>query len=166
MIHMIKVIRNFFIKWYINCENQKQSLQPLLTTGDVNNLISDYGDKEIKEIPQNQRKWVREEVVLLVSEYFRTRDLDPTEKDKSIEFVSEVLRKRAVANGETISEMFRNINGISMQFACIIGLDPVQMERGQKGLSKYSRLQKEIVNEYLQNPEKIEIEAAEILRKY
>ena len=44
--------------------------------------------------PKSQRNWVREEVCLLVAEYFRTKGLSSAEKEKSQEFVSKVLRSR------------------------------------------------------------------------
>ncbi len=155
------------LSWYISCDCKKQELRPCFAIGVPDNNFSNNNDvKAIKVIPQNQRKWVREEVVLLVAEYFRTRDMSPIEKAESIDLVSRVLRKRAVTNGETISAMFRNSNGIKMQFGCIRSMDPQEIEMGHKGLSGASFLQKEIVNEYFANSDKIKMEAAEVFRKY
>ena len=110
--------------------------------------------------PQNQRGWVREEMVVLVAEYFRTRDLSSQEKRQSIQMISKVLRNRALANGEKISDTFRNINGIQMQTACIMKYDPqVMREKETAGLSGGSKLMVQIVKEYIADAEKIKAEA-------
>ena len=41
-----------------------------------------------------QRRWVREEVVILVTEYFRTKNLSTKEVNESYYQISEFLRKR------------------------------------------------------------------------
>ena len=123
------------------------------------------GDKGNK--PQNQRKWVREEMVLLVTEYFRTKNLSNKEKQESIQMISRVLRQRAINNGEQISETFRNINGIQMQTACIMKYDPEVMRTTENaGLSGGSRLMFDVVKEYIRNPDKVKAEAYECIASY
>lgn len=118
---------------------------------------------ETKDYSQAQRKWVREEVCLLVSEYFRTKTLSSEDKQKSYEFVSKILRNREmVLTGAQISETFRNIDGITMQSARIKCLDPDTPHSGMEG----TKLQKEIVSEYLCHPEVIKAEAYDVIRKY
>lgn len=122
------------------------------------------GDFERK--PQSQRKWVREEMVLLVAEYFRTKNLSNQEKKESIQMISRVLRQRAINNGERISETFRNINGIQMQTACIMKYDPELMRTTENaGLSGGSRLMVDIVKEYIKDPDKIKAEAYDTVTK-
>lgn len=116
-------------------------------------------------IPQNQSKWEREEVVLLVVEYFRTRYLPGEERMRSIELISKVLRKRAEIQRKDISPIYRNINGIKMQFACIQSLDQEKIELGHVGLNA-STLQRQITEEYLKDPEKIQAEAYLVLNRY
>ena len=86
---------------------------------------------ESMDRPTSQRNWVREEVCLLVAEYFRTKGLSSAEKEKSQEFVSKVLRSREkkITNAE-ISDTFRNTNGIKMQFHAIRGIDPDTPHKG------------------------------------
>lgn len=68
-----------------------------------------------KDLPTAQRAWVREEVCLLVLEYFRTKALSKKEKEKSHEFVSKILRNRELLiTGAPISDTFRNIAGLTM----------------------------------------------------
>lgn len=124
-------------------------------------------DEVKRSKPQKQRPWVREEMVLLVAEYFRTRNLSPKEKRESIEMISKVLRRRAINNGEKISDTFRNINGIQMQTACIMKYDPeVMRSKDNAGLSGGSKLMVETVKEYIENSDKIKSEAYTIVMTY
>ena len=96
----------------------------------VNDNNSTYLRDANRDKPQKQRDWVREEMVVLVSEYFRTKDLSVEESKNSIDMISRILRKRAEKNGEKISDMFRNINGIQMQTSCIMKYDPDMKKKG------------------------------------
>lgn len=110
-----------------------------------------------------QRKWVREEVVILVTEYFRTKYYSSEEIKENYHRISEFLRKRErIITGNEISEIFRNYDGIYMQSGRIRCLDPDTQYSGMKG----TILQKEIVQEYLINPQKLINEAEEIYAKY
>lgn len=111
----------------------------------------------------NQRKWVREEVVILVVEYFRTKNLSKDAISANHYKISDFLRKREEINtGKPVSDIFRDYAGIHMQSARIQSLDPDTKHSGMQG----TKLQKEIVQEYLADPRKIEEEAEEIYKKY
>ena len=118
---------------------------------------------ESMDRPTSQRNWVREEVCLLVAEYFRTKGLSSAEKEKSQEFVSKVLRSREkkITNAE-ISDTFRNTNGIKMQFNAIRGIDPDTPHKGTAS----TMLQKRVFQEYLDNPATIKAEAYDVILKY
>ena len=118
---------------------------------------------ESMDRPTSQRKWVREEVCLLVAEYFRTKGLSVAEIEKSQAFISKVLRSREkkMTNAE-ISDTFRNANGIKMQFHAIRGIDP---DTPYKGTTS-TMLQKEVFQEYLENPAIIKAEAYDVILKY
>lgn len=111
------------------------------------------------ESPRSQKEWSREEMVLLVVEYFRTRPLNSELNEKSAKMVSELLRRKAEAAGCLIGNTYRNINGIKQQMACVAHYDPEEIKKGHVGLSNGSKLLKEVTDEYLQNPEKIIAEA-------
>lgn len=109
------------------------------------------------------RKWNREEVVILVTEYFRTKNLPSDERNKNQERISDFLRKReATITGTEPSEVFRDYAGIHMQSERIRCLDPETPYSGMQG----TKLQKEIVQEYLQNPQALQEEAKRIYQKY
>lgn len=110
-----------------------------------------------------QRKWEREEVVVLVAEYFRTKQMLPEIIDENYHRISSILRIREMKiTGEPVSDIFRNYSGIRMQSGRIRCLDPDTEYDGMTG----TKLQKEIVEEYLENPEKIVMEAASVISRY
>lgn len=116
--------------------------------------------EEAKKIPE---KWDREEVVILVTEYFRTKAMSSEDIADAQSRVSSFLRKRQeMLTGEEVDDVFRNLAGIYMQSNRIRCLDPETKYSGMQG----TKLQKEVVQEYLSNPEKIKAEAAEIVEKY
>lgn len=88
-------------------------------------------DKKIEKM--RQPRWERDEVVLLVSEYFRTKD-SVVERERSIEIVSKILRNRAIKKGISINQKYRNIAGITMKFGNIQALDQKAIEEGHKVL--------------------------------
>lgn len=110
--------------------------------------------------------WDREEVVLLVSEYFRTRNMSKSDVESSIEFVSKTLRRRAKMKGIEVCAKYRNITGIQMKFANVQSLDKDKQKQGCSGLKNVSTLEKIIVNEYYASPEKINQEAYYVIMKY
>lgn len=110
-----------------------------------------------------QRKWVREEVIILVTEYFRTKDLSMESINESYYQISRFLRRREeILTGKTVSDVFRDYAGIRMQSGRIKCLDPETKYSGMKG----TKLQEEIVREYLANPQALISEAEQIYKKY
>lgn len=110
-----------------------------------------------------QRKWVREEVVILVVEYFRTKHLSAEDISEPHQKISDFLRKREeILTGAPVSDVFRNYAGIHMQSGRIRCLDSDTPYSGMQG----TKLQKEIVQEYLENPQKMMEEADDIYAKY
>ena len=110
-----------------------------------------------------QRRWAREEVVILVVEYFRTKNSPKEEIEKNHQRISDFLRKREeILTGKPVSKTYRNYAGIHMQSGRIKCLDPDTSYSGMKG----TKLQKEVVEEYLNNPEDIISEAERIYKNY
>lgn len=72
-----------------------------------------------------ERKWDREEVVILGVEYFRTKNLSSDEIFQTHQKISDFLRRRKeILTGVPISDIFRNFAGIHMQSGRIRCLDP------------------------------------------
>lgn len=112
---------------------------------------------------RKQKKWVREEIVILVTEYFRTKNLTSEEISETHKMISDFLRKREeLLTGEPVSEIFRDYAGIRMQSGRIRCLDPETHYSGMQS----TKLQREIVQEYLQNPQMLKREAQQIFERY
>lgn len=112
---------------------------------------------------KQQRKWVREEVVILVTEYFRTKNWSSEEISEMHQTISNFLRKREeILTGGPVSENFRDYAGIRMQSGRIRCLDPETQYLGMQG----TKLQKLLVQEYLADPQKLIAEAEQIYAKY
>ncbi len=110
-----------------------------------------------------ERKWDREEVVILVTEYFRTKNLSSDEINKTHQKISDFLRQREeILTGAPVSDIFRNYAGIHMQSGRIHCLDPETHYSGMQG----TKIQKEIVQEYLNDPKAVTTEADRIYEKY
>lgn len=110
-----------------------------------------------------ERKWDREEVVVLVVEYFRTKKLSSDEISETHQEISDFLRRREeILMRVPVSDIFRNYAGIHMQSGRIRCLDPDTHYSGMQG----TKLQKEIVQEYLTDPKTLIAEADRIYDKY
>ena len=146
----------------------------------VNNLLSEFAklsiddkkacaaviNNEIDQIEQKkiaQRKWDREEVVLLVVNYFQTKGMPAEIINESRRKLSNFLKFREFClTKQRIPEIFRNEAGIRMQSDAIKGLDPDTPQRGTTA----TKLQAEIVQEFLSNPKAIIKEAETIYHRY
>lgn len=81
-----------------------------------------------------QRKWDREEVIILVTEYYKNRNLSAEKIDESYHRISKFLRQREeLCTGKSVSDMFRNYAGIRMQSARIRCLDSESNLHGMQG---------------------------------
>lgn len=117
----------------------------------------------MREISQTQKKWDREEVVLLVVTYFRTKNQSAESIQNGQQMVSSVLRKRyrAIYEKEP-DELFRNLNGIIMQSGRVRCLDPDTPYSGMKP----TKLQKEVFAEFSRCPAQLIAEAYDLVTKY
>lgn len=107
--------------------------------------------------------WDREEVVLLVVEYYRTKGLSHDEIAAGQRLVSKILRNRyKKLHGEEPTELFRNTNGIALQTSRIRCLDPETPYNGMKP----TLLQRAVFSEYQSMPNKLISEAYGIVAKY
>ena len=125
------------------------------------NRIKLYNNEKMKN--SNLEKWDEEEVIILVSTYFRTKNLNTSQIKSAQEKISILLRKRyKIINGELPPAKFRNFSGIHMQSQRIKCLDPDTSLSGMQG----TKLQKKVVDDFLDNPEEIYKKAKKIYEKY
>lgn len=112
--------------------------------------------------PQNQPGWEHEEMALLVVEYFYYKN-SPSGIKKSNQFISDLLRKRGAKLGINVGEKYRNLHGIESQRINLSHFDP---ESNIPPTGHESKWMKDIMEEYLANPEVIRREAYEMIKKY
>lgn len=87
-----------------------------------------------------QRRWEREEVIILVVGYFSTKYLSAEEITASHWTISNFLRKREeMITGEMVSDIFRDFAGIHMQSGRIRGSDGGQYSKWRPGRSHERR---------------------------
>ena len=118
------------------------------------------------KIPSKRSKlkeWEREEVVILVTDYFRTKNMPLFEIVNSQEQISKFLQiRKEIITGSSIDSAFRNVASICKQYSKIRCIDPDTKYSKMQG----TKLQREVVKEYIENPAKLKKEAVEIFKRY
>jgi len=89
-----------------------------------------------------RKNWDKYEVAMLIDTYLHTKDLPSSEKKQAYALLSQKLREIAQKSEFEIDDTFRNINGIIMR------ISNIQYLFTGKGLSSYSKLDKEMFNLY------------------
>ena len=81
----------------------------------------------------------------------------------SQEQISKFLQiRKEIITGSSIDSAFRNVASICKQYSKIRCIDPDTKYSKMQG----TKLQREVMKEYLDNPDKLNEEAAEIFKKY
>ena len=93
--------------------------------------------------------WNKYETAILIDAYIQVKDGKLLRKD-AVAQVSKRLRERMLRIGTTISETYRNENGISMQMSAI----GYAMGNEEKGISHVSNIFREIVKMYNEENDK------------
>ncbi len=113
-------------------------------------------------MPRNP-KWSRDELILALNLYLSEgrKQLDASHP-KVIE-LSQLLNKLPIHTRELRETEFRNSNGVSMKLGNFLGIDP---EYPGVGLSRGSKLEKEIWDEFAKSPYKLTRVAQSIRHLY
>ena len=93
--------------------------------------------------------WNKYETAILIDAYIHVKEGKLLRKD-AVAQVSKRLRERMLKIGTTISETYRNENGISMQMSAI----GYAMGNEEKGISHVSNIFREIVKMYNEENDK------------
>lgn len=65
--------------------------------------------------------WDKQETALLIDAYIRVKNKELSNRE-AVKEVSALLRYRAIKAGKKIDNVFRNVNGITMQMKLVGGL--------------------------------------------
>lgn len=91
--------------------------------------------------------WDKQETAILIDAYLRVRNKELSQKD-AVKEVSTLLRRRAILSGIEIDDIFRNVNGITMQMKIIGGL----VDDRPSGLHSATKMFTDMVTLYKNNP--------------
>lgn len=91
--------------------------------------------------------WDEQETALLIDAYLRVKNKELSQRE-AVKEVSFLLRRRAILSGLEIDEVFRNINGITMQMKIIGGL----VDERPSGLHSATKMFNDMVALYKNDP--------------
>jgi len=103
-------------------------------------------------------RWTRDELILALDLYFRTRGSPPSATDPQIIELSALLNLLPI-HAQRANKKFRNPNGVAMKLANFARLDP---EYSGVGLTRGSRLDEEVWNEFSADPLRLRNDALAI----
>jgi len=99
----------------------------------------------IDEKPKRNPKWNRDEIILALDLYFRTRPGQIHSSNPDVIALSVLINKLPSFEDKPDQERYRNANGVSLKLSNFLAIDDSQ---GQKGMQSFSRLDQEIFNEF------------------
>lgn len=91
--------------------------------------------------------WDKQETAILIDAYLRVKNKELSQRDV-VKEVSTLLRRRAILSGIEIDDIFRNVNGITMQMKIIGGL----VDDCPSGLHSATKMFTDVVTLYKSNP--------------
>lgn len=92
--------------------------------------------------------WTRDELILALDYYLDHRDEAHDDTSPNVIALSEEISALARLFGHSASETLRNANGVSMKLLNLRAHDPDYKTRGQVGLRRGNRLEKELWNRF------------------
>jgi len=96
-------------------------------------------------VSQKNPKWHRDEVILALDLYFNLKPNQISAKNPKIIQLSQILNSLQIHSKGSVSEKFRNPNGVALKITNFLFLDP---KHPGKGMSAYSKLDKIIFDEF------------------
>jgi 5-methylcytosine-specific restriction protein A len=93
-------------------------------------------------------KWHRDEIILALDLYFNPERGIIDASNPNIIELSQILNKLPIFPNKPDEEKFRNPNGVSLKLSNFLAIDPTYEG---KGMSSYSRLDKEVFEEFHKN---------------
>jgi 5-methylcytosine-specific restriction protein A len=104
-------------------------------------------------------KWHRDEIILALDLYFdKDRGTIDPRNPKILE-LSDILNRLPIFEVKPDQEKFRNPNGVSLKLANFQALDP---DYAGKGMEAYSRLDKDVFDEFSNNKHQLSMIASKI----
>lgn len=108
--------------------------------------------------------WTRDELILALDLYLKTRPKRLSESDPNVIALSKVLNSLPPAQAASDPGKFRNTNGVKMKCGNFMRFDPYYKDRGRSGLSRGNQLEEVVWNEFASDPARLAA-VAEAIRK-
>jgi len=96
--------------------------------------------------------WTRDELILALDLYLKTRPKRLSETDPNVIALSKVLNGLPSAQAASDPSKFRNTNGVKMKCGNFMRFDPYYKDRGRSGLSRGNHLEEVVWNEFASDP--------------
>jgi len=104
-------------------------------------------------------KWHRDEIILALDLYFSPNRGSVEARNPNVIQLSELLNKLPLFAIKPDEERFRNPNGVSLKLSNFLAIDPAYPG---KGMHSYSKLDKEIFEEFMNDRELLRVIAEQI----
>jgi predicted HNH restriction endonuclease/predicted RNA-binding protein with PUA-like domain len=113
-----------------------------------------HADSEVDGEPARRNPaWSRDELILALDLYLRFRDAPPGKDSEEIAELSAFLGRMARGLAVTEAETFRNANGVYMKMMNFRRFDPEYTADGKVGLTRGSKEEETVWNEFANDPE-------------
>ncbi|GGH64771.1 HNH endonuclease [Phaeocystidibacter marisrubri] len=104
-------------------------------------------------------KWHRDEIILALDLYFRTEPGQIHARNPEVIELSEILNKLPIHEERPDQVKFRNPNGVGLKLSNFLAIDP---DYNGKGMESYSKLDKEVFEEFLNDKDELHAIALKI----
>lgn len=104
-------------------------------------------------------KWHRDEIILALDLYFRSDRGSIDARNPNIITLSQELNLLPLFTHRPDVERFRNPNGVSLKLSNFLAIDP---NHSGKGMEAYSKLDKEVFAEFVNDQERLHTIAQQI----
>jgi 5-methylcytosine-specific restriction protein A len=98
-------------------------------------------------------KWHRDEIILTLDLYFELEPGQIHNRNPKVVKLSELLNQLPIHEVKPDVEKFRNPNGVSLKLSNFLAIDP---RSGRKGMTSFSRLDKEVFEEFQNNKSELQ----------
>jgi 5-methylcytosine-specific restriction enzyme A len=110
-------------------------------------------EQPLRKTASRNPTWTRDELILAMDLYISRGRSQLSSDDPEVISLSDVLNQLPVHEEHDRKEKFRNPNGVSMKLGNFLSLDP---DYPGAGLTRGGRLEREVWDEFITDPERLE----------
>lgn len=121
-------------------------------------------DSEAETSGQRNKPWSREELILVLDLYLRSRSSPYPKDSMEVAVVSKLLNELGSRQTGTVGEKYRNANGVYMKMMNFRRFDPEYTADGKVGLTRGNKLEEVVWKEYSKDPQQLALAVASITK--